>query len=116
MTSDKFPHSRIKIAFQTYAMNKGGKLNHTEIGAAVAHSEGRREPYHPDTVFAWMSGEEVPSFATLNAIAKLVGWHEDEMQLGFLAYGDELSIHGLNEEDYNRYHFRNSSRTTKRAP
>ena len=58
----------------------------------------------------------MPDFRTLTAIAKLVGWSDDEHQFGYLAYGSELTIHGMNDEDYTRFHRRNSVRTSKRAP
>lgn len=94
---------RIRHALVAYGARHGSKT-HEQLGQEIALKEGRSEPYSPDEVFSWMDGSSTPSLSAIRSIAGLSGL--GDRQVGWLAYGDEWPIHGLNEADYNRVHRR----------
>jgi hypothetical protein len=97
--------ARIKRAMQTFAAKNGGTTSPAEFGKAIAKAQGIPNPHTADVIFGWMNGRNTPSLAALMAIGKLAEY-ETPAQLGTLAYGDEYTIHALDERDYDRFHQR----------
>lgn len=95
---------RIKHAMEVFAAHQPTKrTSHAEFGKAVAEEEQLRQPYAAEHVWQWMTGDRIPSLPTLLAIGELAGYKNDA-QFGQLVYGDQYSIHALDEEDFRRFY------------
>jgi hypothetical protein len=106
---------RIKVMMMAYAHHDGKPTSNAAFGAAVGREE-RVAPYSAEDVQDWLDGNVVPAFSTLMAIGRVSG-QSDEKQLGYLAFGSDLLIHELTEDEYKLVHRRRTIAAPKeRAP
>jgi hypothetical protein len=113
--SDKELHDRIKLMMMKYAHDAGHATSNAAFGKAVAQAE-RVAPYSATDVQDWIDGTCIPAFSTLMAIGRTAGYDEDN-ELGYLAFGNDLLIHELTAEEYGLvYRHRKIASANAKAP
>jgi hypothetical protein len=106
---------RMKRAMMVYAArNREQQTDHAFWAAMAGDAQGLGRPVPPERVAEWMNGTSVPPFQFMIALGEAVGYND--IQAAFLLYGNEHTIHGMTEADYQRCHGRKPSDASRRAP